>query len=119
MISGMRFPLRIHGGRISVSTDEEHVKQSVQQILGTELGEYPLVPEFGAGLGKRVFDPVNTIHLAKYDIKHAIETFETRVKFLDIQLDESKAHEGRIVVTVSYLIKSTEQESSTQITIRG
>lgn len=68
-MSGMRalnvdFPFHFDGNGRTARTDEaDHVHDMVEQLLFTSPGERVMRPDFGAGLGRLVFEP-NSVELA-------------------------------------------------------
>ena len=58
------FPYDFSGlGRTATTTPEDHVRDLIQQVLFTGLGERVMRPDFGAGLLALVFAP-NSVTLA-------------------------------------------------------
>ena len=56
----MSFPPRVDAdGRFAWSEGETNIRESIAVILKTESGERVGVPEFGAGLGRFLFEPNN------------------------------------------------------------
>ena len=58
---GISFPPRVGpDGRVQWSEGERNVREAIQVILATEPRERILLPEFGAGLSRFLFEP-NTV----------------------------------------------------------
>lgn len=55
----LAFPFRIeHDGRTATPRSaEEHIRDEVVQLLMTNPGERPFLPEFGGGVRKLIFEP--------------------------------------------------------------
>ncbi|HYQ17185.1 MAG TPA: GPW/gp25 family protein [Polyangiaceae bacterium] len=52
------FPYQIDGrGRTASATDDEHLRQLIEQFLFTNAGERVNRPDFGSGLLQMVFEP--------------------------------------------------------------
>jgi phage baseplate assembly protein W len=74
---------------ISFKFNEEAVKRSVRNIILTNTGEKPYVPEFGGNVKATLFEnftPVNVVTL-RGQIETAIRNFEPRAKVLKIVVD--------------------------------
>lgn len=55
------YPYRIDGsGRTATTTDAEHIRDLIEQVLFTSPGERVMRPDFGAGLLRLVFEPNST-----------------------------------------------------------
>lgn len=98
--TGISFPFRVDGrGGIATSTtstvDFTHIKESITQILHTQLGERMMELEFGSEVRKHTFqmtDDETDIAILKFHIQEAIEKFEKRVEINNITVthEESK-----------------------------
>ncbi|MDR2153627.1 MAG: GPW/gp25 family protein [Burkholderiaceae bacterium] len=52
------YPYRFsHQGRTATTTDDDHVRDLIEQVLFTAPGERVMRPDFGAGLLALVFEP--------------------------------------------------------------
>ncbi len=57
----LSFPLRPGAdGRLTWSEGAQNIRESIAVILKTEPGERIMLPDFGAGLGRYLFEP-NTV----------------------------------------------------------
>ena len=56
----MKFPLAVQEGGLRVASRAEHIRDQIEQLLFTGQGERVLRPEYGAGVKKMVFEPVNS-----------------------------------------------------------
>jgi len=106
---GWRFPVGVSAdGTISTSAEAEDVRQSIRIILGTNKGERVMRPEFGANLGKLVFEPLNatTESLARHYVEEALTTWEPRIDQIEVT-SEADRPMGRIVFDIGYRIRSS------------
>ena len=60
---GWSFPVSAAAGQIATAAYDDDVRQAILIILGTNPGERVMRPDFGAGLGAFVFEPVSYTHL--------------------------------------------------------
>lgn len=89
-VCGISWPLRFTGGRLAVSSGEDHLRENLAQVIGTAKGEYLGRPDFGCDLHSRVFDPVNTGALMDGDIKEAAAQFEPRLEITEVTSEAAR-----------------------------
>lgn len=109
-ITGIRWPLAFSAGRVMISHNDQHIAESIRQIIATNKLEYLMKPDFGSNLGTRVFDPVNLLPLARTDIAEALRRWEPRAELADVSLDISRAPEGLIFILIDYRIAGNLQQ---------
>lgn len=89
-------------------SDEADIKNSMEILLSTRVGERILQPKYGCNLDEILFEPL-TVSLQTY-IKDLVFTsiyyFEPRIKPENVTLIPS-AEEGLVIVSVEYLIRAT------------
>jgi hypothetical protein len=104
------YPFRIDGrGRVAETSYEAHVRQMIEQVLFTNPGERVNRPDFGCGLLQLVFAP-NSEELAsatQFLIQGALETWLGDV--ITLEAVQVVADEARLVITIQYLIRETQQ----------
>ena len=96
-------PFAIGGaGRIATTTDNDHVRDMIFEVLFTNPGERVNRPDFGCGLKALVFAPASAALAAatKVLVKGSLQKWLT----LEIEVDavDVEAIENEIVVTVAY-----------------
>ncbi len=106
----MSFPPRVDAdGRFAWSEGETNIRESIAVILKTESGERVGVPEFGAGLGRFLFEPNNaSTHARMQDaIVLALSRWEKRIKVeaVDIVADARDAEVA--LATIAYRLVAT------------
>lgn len=106
----LSFPFRIGGdGRTScVSSLEEHVRDELIQLILTNPGERPFVPEFGGGVRRMVFEGVydTTAGMTKATITQAISHWlGHRITLDDLHVT---VENETIEVEIKYRIAGTE-----------
>jgi phage baseplate assembly protein W len=89
--------------------DSIAVKNSIKNILSTRIGSVPGHPEFGCGLTKYLFEPLDpfTSQMMKEEISYALERWETRIIIKEIQVTEDYDY-NRLDVSLTYFIKSAQ-----------
>jgi phage baseplate assembly protein W len=107
---GLAFPPRVGSdGRISWSEGEANVREAVQIILLTEWNERLMLPEFGGGLGRFLFEPnnVTTRHLMQDGIAKALARWEPRVSVEAVEVEEDPRDPQGAVATITYRLVAT------------
>lgn len=117
--TGIKYPFQFYAGSVATSAGEQHIKESVLQILGTSKYEYLMKPEFGCNIHERVFDPINAMALVETDIREAIAEFEPRVKSVSVDVDTDQSSEGLIKIRVGMVLKGEEEPTSISFSVRS
>jgi len=68
-------------GALKKVINAESVRTSINNILGTSLGERIFLPEFGSNLKSLLFEPINShlLNRCSNEIRNAIEKWDDRV----------------------------------------
>lgn len=111
-VRGTGFPFRIDPatGGVAVASGEEKVRQDLQALLATRLGERPLAREFGTRAAALVHEPVDDvlIDLAVRQIHEAVLLWEPRVTILSVDAErEPELGEVRLVLTYRLIPEQT------------
>jgi len=99
-------------GSVEMVTNEEDIKQSLNILLSTSLGERVMQPLYGCNLTDYVFEALSSsvIGYIKDRVKNAILFYEPRIiaEKIEVTSDESfDLIEGRFTISVEYSIPST------------
>lgn len=108
--TGWAFPLRIEpDGTPAMAEHEDDVRQAIWIILGTNPGERVMRPEFGAGLNRFVFEPVNptTMTRVRARVHDALVDFEPRIDVLDVAVMTDPQLRDRLNIDVQYRVRAT------------
>lgn len=108
----LMFPFRIASdGRCAApQTIDDHVKSEIIQLLLTNPGERPFLPDFGGGVRRLVFEGNDDITrgMAKAVITQAISHWlQQRVKLLAINVE---SEDSTLQVDVSYQVIATGED---------
>ncbi|MFF4618982.1 GPW/gp25 family protein [Nonomuraea jabiensis] len=116
MSTHLDFPFHIDAhGRSATTTDEDHVRDMVEQLLFTIPGERVNRPDFGTGVLRLVFAP-NSPELAgavEYTLQAALQQWlpdDLRVERVDV-----RAEEGALLVSVAYVLLLTGELNSVTV----
>lgn len=108
---GMSFPPRVGpDGRIAWSEGEANVRESIRVILMTETRERLMLPEFGGGLGRYLFEPntVSTRSQIRERILRALERWEPRIAVESVTVDPDPASAEAAIATIVYKLVATQ-----------
>lgn len=105
---GYNFPFYAETFVLPPQSDERLIKNDILQLLLTSPGERVMRPDFGTGIRKFAFQPLddNSIRDIKSDIARAIQLFEPRVDFKDVIVNPTPDN-NLASITVLVAIKNT------------
>ncbi len=94
---------------VIMASDVEDIEQSLTILLGTIKGERVMHPSYGCNLDEMLFESYNlTIKNYLIDlVKTAILFYEPRIEPTKIGINESFIHEGKVLIEIEYLVRST------------
>jgi len=98
-------------GRSAATTDDDHVRDLIEQVLFTAPGERVNRPTLGSGLLELVFAPASDALVAATEmtVQAALQAWLADV--VDVQQVDVLASESTISVTVSYVVRTTQTPS--------
>ena len=105
---GWRFPIGVTStGGIAMRAGEEKVRQSIEIILATAPGEFPMTPEFGCGMHDLVLEAnTEALHgLAVRSVRDALVRNEPRIDVLDVRA-RSGADDAQLIVEIDYRLRA-------------
>lgn len=117
----LSFPPRIGpDGRLMWSVGDANVRESIQLILMTEPTERIRLPQFGAGLGKFLFEPntVSTRELIRRQIENAITAWEPRVQLETVSVDAHPTNPYTAVALIQYRLVATQARERVSINVQ-
>ncbi len=117
---GISFPLRIGSeGRLAWSTGAQNIRESVQVILLTALGERMMLPQFGCGLQDYLFEPntVTTRRMIEDTVRQALGHWEPRINLQSVVVEEDPQSSTAATVTISYQLVATQAQERVSLTV--
>jgi phage baseplate assembly protein W len=96
-------------GRTAATSDDDHIRDMIEQLLFTSPGERVNRPDFGSGLLQMVFAP-NSPELAaalQFTTQAALQRYLGDV--IDLQQLEVTAQESTLSVTVKYVVRRSQE----------
>jgi uncharacterized protein len=98
--------------QVEMLSNADDIRSSLEILLSTRQGERVMRPDYGCNLDELVFEPLTTTF--KTYIKDLIQTailyHEPRIEVNKIELDDTGELEGRIIISISYTIRSTNSK---------
>jgi hypothetical protein len=95
-------------GDVQTAAYEEDIRQAIWIILGTARGERVMRPDFGAGLDRLAFEPINTttMSLVQHYAEEALVIWEPRIDSVSVAVS-ADAPRGRLMLDVHYRVRTT------------
>ncbi|HAB16738.1 MAG TPA: GPW/gp25 family protein [Verrucomicrobiota bacterium] len=114
--TGWSFPpsFSVKAGGATLVSGEEDIRQSLEIILSTGLGERLMRPDFGCDLRQLAFeslDAAQETHLREV-IQTALLRHEPRIVLEEVQVAPDPERAGLVLISISYLITSTNSRSN-------
>lgn len=113
---GWNFPPSFeHQGRtVKMVNAEQDIKQSLEILLSTQMGERLMRPGFGWKRDALMFEPLSTTFSAslKNQIEVAILFFESRITLDNIRFEPSTKDNGIIDILLDYTIRTTNSRTN-------
>ena len=88
----LAFPPRIgSNGQWVWSEGPDNIRESIQIILQTEVGERLMLQPFGAGLGRFLFEPNTTAtrRLIQERVEASLTLWEPRIRLQTVEVEEN------------------------------
>ena len=116
---GISFPPRIGAdGRVAWSSGPENIREAIRVILLTELEERLMLPQFGGGLRRYLFQPntVSTHRLIQRTITQALGRWEPRISVESVEVELDAEDPQAALATLRYRLVATQ--AADQLTLR-
>lgn len=114
------YPFGIDGrGRVADATEDQHIRQMIEQVIFTLPGERVNRPDFGSGVQQLIFAP-NSEELAaatQFLVKGALEQWLGEV--IVVEAVEVESEEARLQITIQYVVKRTQQRQVVEFAQNG
>jgi uncharacterized protein len=101
-------------GRTATTTQDDHVRDMIEQVLFTSPGERVNRPDFGSGLLQSVFAPLGDSFAATAEsaVRGALTQWLGGVA--NIEGVEIRSVDSTLMVTVRYVVRGTEERQTAQ-----
>jgi uncharacterized protein len=103
-------------GRTASTTNDDHVRDMLEQLLFTNAGERVNRPDFGSGIQQLIFGPTSPELAAalQYTLKAAIQRWMSDI--IELQALEVVSQESTLSISIQYLVRSTNEQQTAQLT---
>ncbi|MDB5285232.1 MAG: hypothetical protein JWR05_181 [Mucilaginibacter sp.] len=106
----LKFPMQFdQNGKTAGSTDDNHIRDMIEQVLFTAPGERVNRPSFGSGLLQLVFEP-NSNELSattQFLVQSSLQQWlGDLIEVNDVKIE---SEEASLTVSVVYMVRSTQQ----------
>lgn len=111
---GFSFPLSTsQQGGLSLSAEQQSVRESIWLILLTEPGERLYRPTFGCRLSELAFAPINsdTLMLMRIWVQEALEQWEPRIETVEV-LARPRSDQGMVFIVINYRLRTSYERQS-------
>ncbi|PHN06362.1 GPW/gp25 family protein [Flavilitoribacter nigricans] len=108
---GWSFPPTFNKSRggVRISEGVEDIKESLQILLSTRVGERVMLPSFGCNMDDLVFENVD-ISLKTYLadlVETAIIEYEPRIELDAVVINTADQYEGVVLIEVQFTVRAT------------
>lgn len=107
---GWAFPVGVEiDGDVRIVADADDIDQAIRLILETDPGERVMRPDFGAGLRRLLFEPINTntVAMVQHRVQDALVRWEPRIDVAGVTVSTDDAALGRLLIRIDYTIRAT------------
>jgi phage baseplate assembly protein W len=113
---GWGFPVSFsnEGSGVVMAEAEDDIRQSLEILLSTSLGERVLRPTFGWKRDALVFEPLSTsfgAYLTR-EIQTAILFFESRIELNRVDFENASDQTGLILIRLDYTVRATNSRTN-------
>lgn len=109
--TGWSFPpsFDYQSGSVELVSNQEDIKQSLNILLSTSLGERVMQPDYGCNLNDYMFDALNNslIGIIKHHVENSILHYEPRIVVENIEVTPADSEDligGTFTISVEYTI---------------
>lgn len=114
------FPPRVGAdGRWVWSEGPQNIRESMQIILQTEVGERLMLRPFGAGMGRFLFEPntAATHRLIQERVENALRLWEPRIRLRAVDVAGDPDDAERALVTIEYELVATHESERLSLAV--
>jgi len=109
------YPFRIDGGgRTAVESEEDHIRDLIEQVLFTSPGERVNRPDFGSGLTQFVFGAPNDEMVAATRVLIQGSLQQWLGDLIEVEGVEVEGQEGSLYITVRYTVRRSQERCVAQ-----
>jgi len=111
------FPFHFDGrGRTASTTDDDHIRDMIEEFLFTSAGERVNRPDFGSGLLKLIFAPNSPELAAALQVTIQAGLQRWLGNLIEVRKLEVTSEDATLRVEVVYLVRRTQEQQTAQFT---
>lgn len=103
-----------HTKAVVMREGEDDIRESLQILLGTRIGERIMRPAYGTNVDRLMFDAIDTTMVAtlEKDLEFAIALYESRITLKEVSVLQDQQVEGRLLIVVDYVVGKTNARNN-------
>jgi phage baseplate assembly protein W len=107
---GWAFPIRPVNGSLAFARYEDDIERAIPIILLTEPPERPMLPEFGAGLRRFVFEPSSaaTWRSIEQAVQRALIDWEPRINVETVTVTPDEVEPNLLLIEIDFVVRATD-----------
>ncbi|MEO6039347.1 MAG: GPW/gp25 family protein [Saprospiraceae bacterium] len=107
-------PATVSQTSVLMVEEEDDIKESLIILLSTRLGERVMRSDYGCNLDVLLFDSMTVTFLTyvREHIRESIQRYEPRIDLQQVIMDTSSYFEGKILITIEYIISSVNKRDN-------
>jgi phage baseplate assembly protein W len=110
------YPFAIGGdGRTAVTSDDEHIRDLIEQVLFTMPGERVNRPTFGSEVSKLVFAPNSQAAVPAIQLAVQGALLQWLGELILVEAVDVESVDSTLTVTVRYVVRSTQERQVTEL----
>jgi uncharacterized protein len=118
---GVAFPPRLDAtGQWATSVGAQNVRESIQILLLTRLGERLMYPNYGSSLGTYLFAPNNpaTRKSIEGEITRTLQLWEPRINIDSVSVDVDPSNAQAAIATIQYRLVANQLPNQVTLTLQ-
>lgn len=107
---GWAFPVKPVNGGLTFAFYEDNIERAIPIILLTEPPERPMLPEFGAGLRRFVFEPSSaaTWRAMEQAVQRALIDWEPRINVEAVTVTPDAVEANLLLIEIDFVVRATD-----------
>lgn len=110
---GLKYPISVKKAKMRTSPGNDSIKEAIRLILGTEIGERVMRPDFGCRINDMVFasNDMVTATLIRNYIEEALMKWEPRIEVTNVTttIDNNST---TLEINIEYLVKTSNSKDN-------
>jgi phage baseplate assembly protein W len=99
-------------------------KQNLKMVVLTEPGERVMIPTFGVGLKRRLFESKKNIESVKNEINTQVSKYVSYIQITNIDIfdsmdEETSSYDNSVSISITFYVKNFGLSDTLNIKIKG